>query len=67
LSEEDLSKIASLLARPLAIDRPTQSKFKTRYARVLIEMNINEDFPIEVTIMGDKGDLCKRLTWSGNL
>ena len=51
-----LSKIASLLGRPLATYRATQDKSKIKLARVLIEIYIRKEFPKTITFMDQKGE-----------
>ena len=49
-SLRSLSKISSLLGKPIQCDRLTASKGRISYARVLIEIDLREHLPVSVPI-----------------
>ncbi|KAJ8446914.1 hypothetical protein Cgig2_013215 [Carnegiea gigantea] len=51
-----LSKLGSLIGRPLKIDRPTMEKSWMGYARVLIEVKIGEPLPDGVDFANEKDE-----------
>ncbi|KAG6741191.1 hypothetical protein POTOM_054423 [Populus tomentosa] len=54
-SPEALSKIASLVGRPLFADTVTASRETLRFARVCVEVDFEKMLPDSVTIEDDKG------------
>ncbi|KAJ8451971.1 hypothetical protein Cgig2_016552 [Carnegiea gigantea] len=56
-SKEGLSKIGILIGKPIATDKATQAKLRTKFARLLIKMDLNDPFPKEVTFMDECGTL----------
>lgn len=48
---DGLSKVASLVGRPIASDRATQDKLITNYAMVLVDMDLSKEFPEKVVFM----------------
>ena len=49
-SIRSLSKISSLIGKPIQCDKLTVSKLRISYARVLIEVDLREDLPASVEI-----------------
>ncbi|XP_050233454.1 uncharacterized protein LOC126681941 [Mercurialis annua] len=56
-SDESLITIASTLGKPLFADRCTRDRSKLTYARVLIEMRLNEIFPDIIIIKDTDGEI----------
>ena len=54
-----LSKLGSLIGRPLKTDKPTTEKSKLGYARVLIKVEIGVDLLGEIDLITEKGTLQK--------
>ena len=52
-SKEGLSNLANLLGRPLVTNKATQNKIRIKFARLLIEMDLSQPFPDEITFMGE--------------
>ena len=59
--QHNLSKIAGMDRKPLAIDKATMYKSKTKYARVLIRMDIDAKLPESMTFVDEKGELVAQL------
>ena len=47
-SECSLKKIAGLVGNVIKLDSATQQKARLRFARILVDMNINDEFPEEI-------------------
>lgn len=54
-SRPSLSKIGSLVGKPLRTHQITCDRTKLHYARILVEMNVEEVFPGDVYIETDDG------------
>lgn len=52
---ESLSKIASTIGKPLFVDECTTKQIRTSYARILIEVNVTNILPTEITVMDPRG------------
>jgi hypothetical protein len=50
-----LSYVASGVGKPLCADTVTEEQLRLGFARVLVEVNIDSDFPKEVEIVGVNG------------
>ncbi|XP_020243214.1 uncharacterized protein LOC109821441 [Asparagus officinalis] len=50
-----ISKIASLIGRPIATDKLTASRQRLEYARVLVEVSMPSPLPDHISIQGPKG------------
>ena len=59
-SPQSLSKISSLLGKPIQSDRLTASMDRISYARVLVEINLMEDLPCSVRIGLPNGSLLEQ-------
>lgn len=55
LGPPSLSKLGSLIGRPLKTYKPTMEKSKLGYARLLIEVDIGEELPEEIDLITEKG------------
>nr|XP_009763858.1 PREDICTED: uncharacterized protein LOC104215701 [Nicotiana sylvestris]XP_016502568.1 PREDICTED: uncharacterized protein LOC107820743 [Nicotiana tabacum] len=55
--EENLGRIASYLGKPICADRLTVHEDRVLYARVLIEMDVSQPLPEEMTIEKADGSL----------
>ncbi|XP_020264049.1 uncharacterized protein LOC109839985 [Asparagus officinalis] len=51
-----ISKIASLIGKPIATDKLTASRQRLEYARVLVEVNMPSPLPDHISIQGPKGE-----------
>jgi hypothetical protein len=51
-----LKYVASGVGKPFCADSVTEEQLRLSYARVLVEVNINSDFPKEVEIVGAEGE-----------
>ncbi|VFQ72081.1 unnamed protein product [Cuscuta campestris] len=49
-----LSKIGSLVGKPVKRDRPTASKRKYAYARIQVEVKVQQEFPLMVQVIDDE-------------
>ncbi|KAJ8431325.1 hypothetical protein Cgig2_013541 [Carnegiea gigantea] len=54
-SSQDSYKLRSLLGIPLVADKVTQEKYMLKYARLLVDMKLNGEFPSSVTFVDDQG------------
>lgn len=59
-SAPGLSQIGSLLGRPIEADVLTQEKARMCYARIMVEVNFNEELPNTVDFVNDEGNLMKQ-------
>ncbi|XP_020243218.1 uncharacterized protein LOC109821444 [Asparagus officinalis] len=50
-----ISKIASLIGKPIATDKLTASRQRLEYARVLVEVSMPSPLPDHISIQGPKG------------
>ncbi|GLT72076.1 hypothetical protein SLA2020_440390 [Shorea laevis] len=50
-----LSHVASGVGKPLCADSVTEEQLRLGFARVLVEVNFNYDFPKEIEIVGADG------------
>ncbi|XP_020243178.1 uncharacterized protein LOC109821400 [Asparagus officinalis] len=50
-----ISKIASLIGKPIATDKLTASRQRLEYARVLVEVSVPSPLPDHISIQGPKG------------
>ncbi|PNX80789.1 hypothetical protein L195_g036800, partial [Trifolium pratense] len=57
---KSLSKIESALGTPVVIDECTANKFRISYARILIEVDITQELPKEITITDSEGGKMKQ-------
>lgn len=55
MSPKRLSKIGSLVGKPLMVDHNTEKKVGLNFARLLVEVNMNADLPNEVFFRNEKG------------
>lgn len=55
-----LSKVASLLGKPIKADKHTKEKKLVNYARVLIEIDITKEIPEKVTFVDEFGDFIEQ-------
>lgn len=46
--EKSLRKIAGLVGNVIKLDKATSQKARLRFARVLVELNTNEEYPEEI-------------------
>jgi hypothetical protein len=56
-----LSKIGSALGKPLVTDECTAHKLRVSYARMLIEMDVTQCLPHDITIRDSEGNTMKQL------
>ncbi|VFQ91334.1 unnamed protein product [Cuscuta campestris] len=49
-----LSKIGSLVGKPIKRDRPTANKTKYAYARIQVEVKVQQEFPMMVSFIDDE-------------
>lgn len=61
MGENSLSKIGSALGNPLVIDECTANKLCVSYARMLVEVNITQELPQEITIKDNEGNKLKQI------
>lgn len=54
-SAKGLSKIGSLVGKPLMVDKQTEKKLGLSYARMLVEVNVGQKLPEEVLFRNEKG------------
>ncbi|XP_058756719.1 uncharacterized protein LOC131629930 [Vicia villosa] len=54
--ETSLNKIGSALGVPIVTDECTANRLRISYARILVEMDITKDLPIEITIRDNVGE-----------
>ncbi|XP_020259837.1 uncharacterized protein LOC109836363 [Asparagus officinalis] len=54
-NEKGISKIASLIGRPIATDKLTANRQRLAYARVLIEVKLPSALPDQITVNGPNG------------
>ncbi|KAH0682419.1 hypothetical protein KY290_020984 [Solanum tuberosum] len=54
-SEKGLSKIRSLVGKPLLVDKHTEKKLGLSFARLLIEVKVGNKLPEEVMFRNEKG------------
>ncbi|KAJ8419396.1 LOW QUALITY PROTEIN: hypothetical protein Cgig2_011886 [Carnegiea gigantea] len=64
---ESLSKIGSLLSIPIETDRYTMEKSMLRYARMLIDISLDDELPEHIEFANDKDVLIRQSSMSGNL
>jgi hypothetical protein len=57
---KSLSKIWSALGNPLVTDECTANKFRISYARLLVEVDITQELPKEITITDSAGGKMKQ-------
>lgn len=50
-----MNKLAELIGKPIRSDRATAQKEMLAYARVLVEVSINQTFPNEISFVNEKG------------
>lgn len=51
-TSEGLSKLASFVGKPVAIDSPTACRSRFGFARILVEVHVDETLPTEIPIIG---------------
>ena len=56
-SKRSLRKIAGIVGNVIKVDNATRRKARLRFARVLVEMNTNDDFPKEIHFTNVKDEL----------
>ena len=56
-SEGSLKKIAGIIGNVIKLDKATRQKTRLRFARVLVEMKINDDFLEEIHFTNVKDEL----------
>ncbi|KAK2420095.1 hypothetical protein QL285_030882 [Trifolium repens] len=56
-----LSKIGSAIGNPLVTDECTANKFRVSYARILVEMDVTQELPQEITIKDSEGNKMKQV------
>ncbi|XP_019258689.1 PREDICTED: uncharacterized protein LOC109236904 [Nicotiana attenuata] len=54
-----LTKIAGLIGKPLKVDRATTNKERLAFARVLVELSINQQYPKQVMFENEVGENSK--------
>lgn len=52
-----LTKIVGVIGKPLRTNRATSQKDIFEFARVLVEVSINQDFPNEIMFYNEKGKM----------
>lgn len=62
-SQKGLSKIGSLIGKPLMVDSNTEKKTGLNYAKLLVEVEMNASLPDSMTFRNEKG----RLTEQSNI
>ncbi|CAJ2641905.1 unnamed protein product [Trifolium pratense] len=58
---KSLSKISSAIGNPLVTDECTAHKFRVSYARILVEMDITQKLPQDITIKDSEGNKLKQV------
>lgn len=56
-SKDSLSKLGSLIGRPLATNKGTQNKNHAKFAKLRIAIDLNQPFPDEATFINEFGIL----------
>ncbi|XP_020240887.1 uncharacterized protein LOC109819544 [Asparagus officinalis] len=59
-NSKSLSKIASLIGKPIATDKLTASRQRLSYARVLVEAHMPAPLPDQISIQGPNGVMIKQ-------
>lgn len=59
-SSKGLSKIGSLVGKPLMVDQNTQNKVGLQFARLLVEVAMNAILPDKVFYRNEKGQLIEQ-------
>ncbi|XP_019233469.1 PREDICTED: uncharacterized protein LOC109214047 [Nicotiana attenuata] len=63
-SAKGLSKIGSLVGKPLMVDKNTEKKVGLNFARLLVEVKIGEQFPESIFFKNEKGIIIEqRITY----
>ncbi|XP_060202744.1 uncharacterized protein LOC132631162 [Lycium barbarum] len=60
LSPKGLSKICSLVGRPLMVDRNTEKKIGLNFARVLVEVGMDAQLPETVFFRSERGNIVEQ-------
>ncbi|XP_019259332.1 PREDICTED: uncharacterized protein LOC109237475 [Nicotiana attenuata] len=55
-----LTKISGMVGKPLKVDRATTNKERLAFARVLVEMSINQQYPKQVMFENEVGKIVKQ-------
>jgi hypothetical protein len=58
---KSLSKIGSAIGNPLVTDECTAHKLRVSYARMLVEVDVTQDLPPDITIRDNEGNKLKQL------
>ncbi|VFQ84121.1 unnamed protein product [Cuscuta campestris] len=59
-----LSKLGSMVGKPIRRDRPTANKTKYSYARIQVEVKVLQEFPQEITFIDDEDKvITQRVTY----
>lgn len=61
LGVKSLSKIGSAIGNPLVTNECTTNKLRVFYARILVEFDITQELPQEISIKDDKGNKMKHI------
>ncbi|XP_060182631.1 uncharacterized protein LOC132612418 [Lycium barbarum] len=56
-SPRGLSKIGSLIGKPLMVGKQTERKLGLNFARLLVEVKVGEEFPDKVLFRNEKGNV----------
>ncbi|CAJ2662985.1 unnamed protein product [Trifolium pratense] len=56
-----LSKIGSAIGNPIVTDECTANKFRVSYARILVEMDVTQELPTDITIKDSAGNKMKQV------
>lgn len=59
-SKKGMSKIESLVGKPLMVDSNTEKKAEMNFARLLIEIETNATFPYTIMFKTEKGHLIEQ-------
>jgi hypothetical protein len=56
-----LSKIGSAIGNPIVTDECTANKFRVSYSRILVEMDVTQKLPTDITIKDSEGNKRKQV------
>lgn len=59
-SAKSLSKIGSLIGKPLMVDNNTEKKFELNFAKLLVEVRVGEKLPELIYFRNEKGSVIEQ-------
>lgn len=60
LGAKGLSKIGSLIGKPLMVDKNTEKKVGLQFARMLVEVTVGDQFPEEIYFRNENGEVIEQ-------